>query len=78
VSAASNRVIDATSISAEILALGPSCVSPAPQLNANSLCGRNSVRPFKGIFCADVSEFGLCEPRTVSVAIHARKETRGV
>jgi hypothetical protein len=31
-SAASKRVIDATSIRAEILALGPSCISPAAQL----------------------------------------------
>jgi hypothetical protein len=48
---------------AEILALGPSSVSPRRSSNANSLCGQNSaasresVRPFKGIFCDDVSEF---------------------
>jgi hypothetical protein len=43
--------------------IGPSCVSPRRSSNANSLCGQNSAgsresaRPFKGIFCDDVSEF---------------------
>src|SRR2546427_7826780 len=43
--------------------LGSSCVSPRRSSNANSLCGQNSagsresVRPFKGIVCDDVSEF---------------------
>src|SRR5262249_25388674 len=52
------------SIAAEILALGPSSVSPhaAAQTRIVSVAGirldsRKSVRPFKGIFCADISEF---------------------
>src|SRR5205807_8977311 len=40
----SQRLTNArASIPAEILALGPSCVSPSPQLKRDSLCGRNSA-----------------------------------
>src|SRR5262245_47913703 len=52
------------SIPAGILALGPSCVSPhaAAQTRIVSVArirldSRKSGRPFKGIFCADISEF---------------------
>ena len=45
-----------------------SCASHRRSSNANSLCGRNSagsrksVRPFKGIFCDDISEFESSHP----------------
>jgi hypothetical protein len=48
---------------AGILALGPSCVSATPQLKREgSLVATivwiwESERPFKGIFCDDISEF---------------------
>src|SRR5262245_2686055 len=71
------------SIPAGILALGPSCVSPhaAAQTRIVSVArirlnSRKSVRPFKGIFCADISEFeshmpsqpvrSLCVPHLAS------------
>jgi hypothetical protein len=49
-------------------ALNPSCGFPRRSSNANSLCGQNSVRsresvrPFKGIICGDISEFESYHP----------------
>jgi hypothetical protein len=52
------------SIAAEILALGPSCISSTPQLKREwspwvkiQLDPRKSTRLFKRIICADISEF---------------------
>jgi hypothetical protein len=48
---------------AEVLARGRAASPGRRSSNANSLCGQNSAgsgqseRPFKGIFCDDVSEF---------------------
>src|SRR5262249_37623186 len=60
---------------AENLTPGPSCASHRRSRNANSLCGRDSldhrksVRPFKGIFCANISEFeSYSQASWVSVA----------
>ena len=50
-------------LAAEVLARGRAASPGRRSSNANSLCGQNSAgsgqseRPFKGIFCDDVSEF---------------------
>jgi hypothetical protein len=80
-SVASKRVIDATSIRAE-----RSCVSARPQLKRElvskariQLDQRKSVRPLKGIFCDDISEFesympshavGLSQVRSPAIVMH--------
>jgi hypothetical protein len=58
------------SIAAEILALGPSCISSTPQLKREwspwakiRLDRRKSTRLFKGIIGDDVSEFESDMPR---------------
>ena len=54
------------SILPRCMARGPPCASHRRGSNANSLCGRNSAgspeKPFKGIFCADISEFESSHP----------------
>jgi hypothetical protein len=49
---------------AEIVALGPSCDSHPRLVSAAGirLNHRKSVRPFKGIFCDDISEFESSHP----------------
>src|SRR5207245_3540961 len=46
---------------AEIVALGPSCASHRRLVSAAGirLDHRKSVRPFKGIFCVDISEIAV-------------------
>ena len=58
-----------------MLAPGPSCVPQAPQLKREwslwpefGLDPWKSVRPFKGIFCYDVSEFEYYMPSQAVVS----------
>src|SRR5262245_35488350 len=67
---------------AEILALGPSCASHRRSSNANSLGGRNSagsnksMRPFKGIFCHDISEFESYMPSQAVPSLRGNSGSR--
>jgi hypothetical protein len=63
---------------------GSSCVSPTPQLKREwspwpefRLDFRKSVRPFKGIFCDDVSEFESHMPSHAVRSLWAMSDLQG-